>query len=64
MMKMWKLSGAGISDQCMSILTIRFCEREFDDKMVLTAHQKARHFTCQVCSKKLNSVAGTSFPFS
>ena len=26
--------------------------------MVLTAHQKAKHFTCNVCSKKLNSVAG------
>jgi len=40
-------------------LTIRFCEREFEDKIVLTAHQKAKHFTCQACSKKLNSVAGT-----
>jgi hypothetical protein len=39
-------------------LTIRFCEREFEDKIVLTSHQKAKHFTCQVCSKKLNSVAG------
>jgi hypothetical protein len=36
----------------------RFCEREFADKMVLTAHQKAKHFTCHVCSKKLNSVNG------
>jgi hypothetical protein len=30
--------------------------------MVLTAHQKAKHFTCQVCTKKLNSVAGTTSP--
>ena len=43
-------------------LTIRFCEREFEDKIVLTAHQKAKHFTCQVCSKKLNSVAGNCLP--
>ena len=27
--------------------------------MVLAAHQKAKHFTCSVCNKKLNSVAGT-----
>ena len=27
--------------------------------MVLAAHQKAKHFTCNVCAKKLNSVAGT-----
>ena len=37
----------------------RFCERVFADKMVLAAHQKAKHFTCNVCNKKLNSVAGT-----
>lgn len=28
--------------------------------MVLTAHQKAKHFTCLVCQKKLNSVSGTA----
>ena len=43
----------------MYALNIRFCERVFADKMVLAAHQKAKHFTCNVCNKKLNSVAGT-----
>src|SRR5579859_2852488 len=37
---------------------MRFCEREFIDTTTLVAHQKAKHYTCTQCSKKLNSVAG------
>ena len=30
-----------------------YCNREFEDEAVLIQHQKARHFKCNVCHKKL-----------
>lgn len=30
-----------------------YCNREFDDEAVLIQHQKARHFKCHICHKKL-----------
>ena len=30
-----------------------YCDREFDDDNVLITHQKARHFKCPTCNKKL-----------
>ena len=30
-----------------------YCNREFEDEAVLIQHQKARHFKCHVCHKKL-----------
>ena len=35
-----------------------FCDRVFEDESVLIQHQKARHFKCTSCSRKLNSVGG------
>ena len=35
-----------------------FCDRIFEDESVLIQHQKAKHFKCQVCNRKLNSVSG------
>ncbi|KNC84546.1 hypothetical protein SARC_03248 [Sphaeroforma arctica JP610] len=35
-----------------------YCDREFDDEKVLIMHQKAKHFKCIVCSKKLNTAGG------
>jgi hypothetical protein len=35
-----------------------YCDKEFDDEKVLFIHQKARHFQCHVCHKKLNTAAG------
>eukprot|EP01112_Ceratiomyxa_fruticulosa_P022178 TRINITY_DN804_c0_g1_i1.p1 TRINITY_DN804_c0_g1~~TRINITY_DN804_c0_g1_i1.p1 ORF type:complete len:302 (-),score=101.82 TRINITY_DN804_c0_g1_i1:176-1081(-) len=35
-----------------------YCERTFDDEKVLIQHQKAKHFKCYVCKKKLNSLGG------
>jgi len=55
-MRMAKSSSAGI--RLCNVSKHRFCERQFDEKMVLTAHQKAKHFTCPLCAKKLNSVVG------
>ena len=36
----------------------RYCNREFDDDKVLTFHQKAKHFKCHICHKKLFSAPG------
>lgn len=36
----------------------RYCDREFEDEKVLINHQKAKHFKCHYCHKKLNSGSG------
>jgi len=35
-----------------------YCERVFDDEKVLIQHQKAKHFKCHVCHKKLSTAGG------
>ncbi|KAG8197008.1 hypothetical protein JTE90_004281 [Oedothorax gibbosus] len=30
-----------------------YCNREFDDEQILIQHQKAKHFKCSICHKKL-----------
>ncbi|KAJ3053475.1 hypothetical protein HK097_004189 [Rhizophlyctis rosea] len=35
-----------------------YCNREFEDEKVLINHQKAKHFKCNSCGKKLNTVGG------
>mmetsp|Transcript_3418 Transcript_3418/g.12321 ORF Transcript_3418/g.12321 Transcript_3418/m.12321 type:complete len:341 (-) Transcript_3418:146-1168(-) len=35
-----------------------YCDRVFEDEAILIQHQKARHFKCYVCNKKLNSLNG------
>eukprot|EP00026_Physarum_polycephalum_P013086 Phypoly_transcript_13455.p1 GENE.Phypoly_transcript_13455~~Phypoly_transcript_13455.p1 ORF type:complete len:319 (-),score=74.30 Phypoly_transcript_13455:104-1012(-) len=35
-----------------------YCERKFEDEKVLVAHQKAKHFKCHVCHKKLTTAGG------
>ncbi|KAJ1948740.1 hypothetical protein EC988_005054, partial [Linderina pennispora] len=35
-----------------------YCAREFEDEKVLVQHQKAKHFKCQICQKRLNSANG------
>ncbi|KAJ3033034.1 hypothetical protein HDV00_006844 [Rhizophlyctis rosea] len=37
-----------------------YCDREFEDEKVLINHQKAKHFKCNSCGKKLNTVGGLS----
>merc|ERR1711904_274126 len=32
-----------------------YCDREFDDEPTLVLHQKAKHFKCEVCHKKLTT---------
>lgn len=35
-----------------------YCDRNFDDEKALILHQKARHFKCQLCHKKLSTSGG------
>jgi hypothetical protein len=35
-----------------------YCEREFDDETILLSHQKARHFKCTTCGKRINNAPG------
>ncbi|XP_031499914.1 protein SUPPRESSOR OF FRI 4 isoform X2 [Nymphaea colorata] len=35
-----------------------YCDREFEDEKILVQHQKARHFKCHVCHKKLSTAGG------
>ncbi|EER99357.1 hypothetical protein BDA96_02G312900 [Sorghum bicolor] len=37
-----------------------YCDREFDDEKILVQHQKAKHFKCHVCHKKLSTASGMS----
>lgn len=35
-----------------------YCDRDFQDEKILIQHQKAKHFKCHVCHKKLLSASG------
>ncbi|KAF5944657.1 hypothetical protein HYC85_018734 [Camellia sinensis] len=35
-----------------------YCDREFDDEKILVQHQKAKHFKCHACHKKLSTAGG------
>lgn len=35
-----------------------YCDRDFDDDKILIAHQKAKHFKCNYCKKRLNTAGG------
>jgi len=35
-----------------------YCEREFEDDKVLLSHQKAKHFKCSHCPRRLNTAGG------
>ncbi|KAA1478428.1 hypothetical protein DENSPDRAFT_861852 [Dentipellis sp. KUC8613] len=35
-----------------------YCEREFEDEKVLMQHQKAKHFKCNMCPRRLNTAGG------
>lgn len=39
-------------------LTRRTGERDFDDMVILTSHQKAKHFKCDKCNRRLNTAGG------
>merc|ERR1711939_282343 len=35
-----------------------YCERDFDDLKILIQHQKAKHFRCERCNRRLNTAGG------
>jgi hypothetical protein len=35
-----------------------YCDRNFQDEKILIQHQKAKHFKCNICHKKLSSASG------
>jgi hypothetical protein len=35
-----------------------YCERDFDDMKILISHQKAKHFKCDRCGRRLNTAGG------
>ncbi|KAL0638841.1 hypothetical protein Q9L58_002072 [Maublancomyces gigas] len=35
-----------------------YCERDFDDLKILIAHQKAKHYKCERCGRRLNTAGG------
>ena len=37
-----------------------YCERDFDDLKILINHQKAKHFKCERCGRRLNTAGGRS----
>lgn len=39
-----------------------YCERDFDDLKILISHQKAKHFKCDRCGRRLNTAGGTLAP--
>jgi hypothetical protein len=36
-----------------------YCERDFDDLKILISHQKAKHFKCDRCGRRLNTAGGS-----
>ncbi|CAG8925750.1 unnamed protein product [Penicillium salamii] len=41
-----------------------YCERDFDDLKILISHQKAKHFKCERCGRRLNTAGGLSVHLS
>lgn len=44
----------------ISLTKFRYCNREFEDEKILIQHQKAKHFKCHICHKKLYTGPGLS----
>lgn len=42
----------------MNSIWCYYCEREFESEKILIQHQKAKHFKCHVCHKKLSTAGG------
>ena len=40
-----------------------YCERDFDDLKILINHQKAKHFKCERCGRRLNTAGGKANNF-
>lgn len=48
-----------VSGLYISLMVVnRYCNRDFDDEKILIQHQKAKHFKCHICHKKLYTGPG------
>lgn len=50
-------------DEILSRPWCFYCERDFDDLKILINHQKAKHFKCERCGRRLNTAGGESCSF-
>ncbi|KAG9401245.1 hypothetical protein AC1031_010004 [Aphanomyces cochlioides] len=48
----------GIDEPKIARIYCYYCDRVFEDEKVLIMHQKARHFKCNYCNKKLSTAGG------
>ncbi|KAJ5818450.1 hypothetical protein N7474_004041 [Penicillium riverlandense] len=51
-------------DEVMARPWCYYCERDFDDLKILISHQKAKHFKCERCGRRLNTAGGLSVHMS
>lgn len=49
-----------IFSRVFALTRFRYCNREFEDEKILIQHQKAKHFKCHICHKKLYTGPGLS----
>ena len=47
-----------LATPCDQLLTRALGERDFDDLKILISHQKAKHFKCERCGRRLNTAGG------
>ncbi|CAN8101665.1 unnamed protein product [Discula destructiva] len=47
-------------DELLSRPWCYYCERDFEDLKLLISHQKAKHFKCDRCGRRLNTAGGLS----
>ena len=45
-------------EEALSRVWCYYCERDFDDAKVLQDHQRAKHFKCHRCARRLNTING------
>ncbi|GAA5873806.1 hypothetical protein JCM8547_005951 [Rhodosporidiobolus lusitaniae] len=46
------------SKKVASLAWCWYCDRTFEDQRVLLSHQKAKHFRCSLCPRRLNTAGG------
>ena len=61
---MGKKRGHPDAEEILSRPWCYYCERDFGDLKILINHQKAKHFKCERCGRRLNTAGGQSIPSS
>lgn len=49
---------AAVDDDTAAIVWCWYCDREFSDEKILIQHQRAKHFKCPHCSKRMVNAPG------